>query len=151
MIVHYCLIIHIISRMLCKDFFSVITREMAKWKIFFLVLRLQSRALWCSQAQRPFWFPFLKDRPAASMTFCEFQRAEQMLIKEGCSHWGNVPTLVTQWTQNWLPFLPLGDLSNPGIEPKSPVLAGGFLGREDPLEEEMATYFVSIGLQKSWT
>ena len=86
MIVHYCLIIHIISRVLCKDFFSMITREMAKWKIFFLVLRLQSRALWGSRAQRPFWFPFLIGRTAASMTFCEFQRAEQLLIKEGCWH-----------------------------------------------------------------
>ena len=86
MIVHYCLIIHIISRVLCKDFFSMITREMAKWKIFFLVLRLQSRALWGSRAQRPFWFPFLIGRTAASMTFCEFQRAERLLIKEGCSH-----------------------------------------------------------------
>ena len=89
MIAHYCLIIHIISRVLCKDFFSMITREMAKWKIFFLVLRLQSRALWGSRAQRPFWFPFLIGRTAASMTFCEFQRAEQLLIKEGCSHRGN--------------------------------------------------------------
>ena len=85
MIVHYCLIIHKISRVLCKDFFfSMITREMAKWKIFFLVLRLQSRGLWGSQAQRSFWFAFLIDRTAASMTFCEFQRAEQLLIKEGC-------------------------------------------------------------------
>ena len=67
----------------------MITREMAKWKIFFLVLRLQSRALWGSRAQRPFWFPFLIGRTAASMTFCEFQRAEQLLIKEGCSHRGN--------------------------------------------------------------
>ena len=33
---------------------------------------------------------------------------------------------MTQWTQNWLPFLPLGDLPEPGIKPKSPVLAGAF-------------------------
>ena len=52
-------------------FFPVIIREMAKWKILFLVLRLQSRALWGFQAQRPFWFPFLIGRTAASMTFCE--------------------------------------------------------------------------------
>ena len=54
----------------------MIAREMAKWKIFFVVLRLQGRALWGSQAWRPFEFPFLKDRPAASITLYEFQRAE---------------------------------------------------------------------------
>ena len=99
---------------------------MAKWKIFFLVLRLQSRALWVSQAQRPFWFPFLIGRTAVSMTFCEFQRAEQLLIKD--AHAGTIVSnsLVTQWTQNGLPFLLPGDLPDPGIEPKSPVLAGGF-------------------------
>ena len=63
----------------------MITREMAKWKIFFLVLKLQSRALWRSWAQRPFWFPFLIGRTAVFMT-CEFQGAEQLLIKQGCSH-----------------------------------------------------------------
>ena len=31
-----------------------------------------------------------------------------------------------------LPFLPSGDLPNPGIEPESPVLAGGFFTTESP-------------------
>ena len=35
-------------------------------------------------------------------------------------------SLVTQWTQNGLLFLPPGDIPDPGIKPKSPVLAGGF-------------------------
>ena len=102
MIAHYCLIIHIISRVLCKDFFSMITREMAKWKIFFLVLRLQSRALWGSQAQRPFWFPFRIVRTAASMTFCEFQRAEQLQIKEGCSHRVNCSNSCDPMDTKWV-------------------------------------------------
>ena len=48
-----------------------------------------------------------------------------------------------------MPFLPPGDLPDPGIEPKSPALAGRFftteppgrpLGREDPLEKKMAAH-----------
>ena len=31
-----------------------------------------------------------------------------------------------------LPFPPPGDLPNPGIEPESPVLAGGFFPTEPP-------------------
>ena len=58
------------------------------------------------------------------------------------------PTLVTPWTiahqvplsmvfskqEYWsgLPFLSPGDLPNPGIEPASPVLAGGFFITEPP-------------------
>ena len=48
-----------------------------------------------------------------------------------------------------MPFPPPGALPGPGIEPKSPALAGGFftteppgkpLGREDPLEKKTAAY-----------
>ena len=35
--------------------------------------------------------------------------------------------------QSGLPFLPSGDIPNPGIEPGSPVLAGGFFITEPPL------------------
>ena len=33
---------------------------------------------------------------------------------------------------NWLPFLPPGDLPNPGIEPMFPVLAGRLFTTEPP-------------------
>ena len=63
-----------------------------------------------------------------------------MLVAKSCS------TLVTPWTivhqatlpmefsrqEYWsgLPFPSLGDLSNPGIKPRSPVLAGSFFTTE---------------------
>ena len=78
-----------------------------------------------------------------------------------------------------LPFPPPGDLPNPGIEPASlmfPALAGGFfttraslvaqrlkrlpamqetqvqsLGREDPLEKEMATHSSILAWRIPWT
>ena len=39
------------------------------------------RALWDSWAQRTFCPPFLVGKIPASMTFSEFQRAEELLIK----------------------------------------------------------------------
>ena len=59
-----------------------------------------------------------------------------------------VQLFVTQWTvacqaplsmsfprqEYWsqLPFLPLGDIPNPGTEPASPTLAGGFFTTDPP-------------------
>ena len=79
----------------------------------------------------------------------------------------HVPTLVTSWTvacqaslsmgcprQNYwsgLPFPSLGDLPDPGIEPTSPALAGGFFTTEppgkpiDPLYNHWNTQEVSHG------
>ena len=42
---------------------------------------MPSRALWDSWAWRPFCSPFLVAKTPDSMTFSEFQRAEQLLIK----------------------------------------------------------------------
>ena len=62
-----------------------------------------------------------------------------------------------------LPFPSPRDLPNPGIEPKSPELAGRFfpaelpemqvrsLGPEDPLEEEMATHSSLLAWKLPWT
>ena len=35
---------------------------------------------------------------------------------------------------SWLPFLLLGDLPDPGMEPLSPALAGGFFSAEPPVK-----------------
>ena len=54
--------------------------------------------------------------------------------------------------QYWsgLPFLPPGDFPDLGIEPKSPVLAGGFFSTEPPgkpfLEIVSVNYFPLNGL-----
>ena len=42
-----------------------------------------------------------------------------------------------------LPFPSPGDLPNPGIEPMSPALAGGFFTAEPPGKPSLITYFVS--------
>ena len=44
---------------------------------------MSSWALWGSWARRSFCPPFLRVKTPASMTFSEFQRAEQLLIKGG--------------------------------------------------------------------
>ena len=66
----------------------------------------------------------------------------EVLVTQSC------PTFVTPWTvalwaplsmgfsrqEYWsgLPFPSPGDLPNPGTEPASPALAGGFLTTESP-------------------
>ena len=42
-----------------------------------------------------------------------------------------------------LPFPSPGDLPNPGIEPMSPALAGGFFSAEPPGKPSLITYFLS--------
>ena len=44
---------------------------------------MPSRALWDSWSWKSFRPPFLIGKTTASMTFSQFQRAEQLLIKEG--------------------------------------------------------------------
>ena len=98
------------------------------------------------------------------MTFCEFQRADQLLIKEGClcrvnpvyfcpALWDSmdcsppapsVHGVPRQEYWSGLPFPSPGDLPNPGIEPMSPALAGGFLAPEPPGKRSCNTYLMFV-------
>ena len=52
------------------------------------------------------------------------------------------------WQENWsgLPFPPPGNLSDPGVEPMFPTLAGGFFTTEPPGKEYMlSTFFFFFG------
>ena len=50
-----------------------------------------------------------------------------------------------------LPFLPPGDLPNPGIEPAPPALAGGFFTPEPPGKPIVKPYMlVHFGLKSPW-
>ena len=42
---------------------------------------------------------------------------------------------------SWLPFLLLGDLPDPGMEPLSPALAGGFFTIEPPEKPGISKIF----------
>ena len=50
---------------------------------FCFIVLMPSRALWDSWAWRPFCPPFLIGKTRASMTFSQFQMAEQLLKKRG--------------------------------------------------------------------
>ena len=88
-----------------------------------------------------------------SLSLCDTQLIPVLLeakrvVGDGGSVAKSCPTLVTPWTvarrappsmgfsrqEYWagLPFLPPGDLPNPGIELKSPALAGRFFTTESP-------------------
>ena len=51
---------------------------------------------------------------------------------------------IRQAKEYWsgLPFRTPGDLPNPGIEPRSPALTGGFLTTEPPWKPHMVTDLV---------
>ena len=55
----------------------------SKFKLQPPILLMPSRALWDCWAQKPFCPPFLIGKTPASVTFSQFQTAEQLLIKGG--------------------------------------------------------------------
>ena len=127
MIFHHCLIIHIICRMLCKDFFFRDHQRNGKMENIFPRVEAAEQGPVGLPGTEAFLVP-ISYRQDCSLHDLLWVKGQNRCWSKKDADTGSIVSnsFVTQWTQNRLPFLPPGGLPNSGIKPKSPVLAGGF-------------------------